>query len=378
MKRTALLLVLLVAVGAVMMPVSRSSAQEEEKTITAIGVADAGLAQARDEAIEDALRKAVEQGVGVWVAAELTVEQKKLIDERIYSETAGYVKEYNILEEGEKLGLYQVKISALVKLGKLADDLQALGLLMRKKRNPRLMVIVRATQTDDRFFNRRTEASRSAENIIESELKKKDFRLVDAAHIKRLGKIEGAIGEGKPAQASNIAKDYGAEILVLGEVWRDFLNTRKVYGRTYRFYSNEVRLKALDTDTGAIIFSGTKKKNTTALDYTEPIEEASRELTRELIEGIAQSWKKDVYVAGEFQLRIAGIDFATLARLKDALGEIRGVSEVVTRSFQAGSALLEVRFKGDIDRLASKVSEIKDPPVEISGLKANSLELRLK
>lgn len=44
--------------------------------------------------MNDALRKAEEQGVGTFVTAELTVDQERLVEDRIYTESACYIQSY--------------------------------------------------------------------------------------------------------------------------------------------------------------------------------------------------------------------------------------------------------------------------------------------
>ena len=125
---------------------------ETGKEVIALGVADGKSSLARDEALNDALRKAVEQGVGTHVTTELTVEQKRLVEDRIYTESRGYIRSYKILKEGVTEGLYEVKISALVKMGKLAHDLKSIGLLIRKKQNPRVMVVIYSREVDSSYL----------------------------------------------------------------------------------------------------------------------------------------------------------------------------------------------------------------------------------
>jgi hypothetical protein len=54
---------------------------------------------ARDHAIKDALRKAVEQAVGTFISSETVVENYEVLSDRIYSKAEGYVAEYKVLRE---------------------------------------------------------------------------------------------------------------------------------------------------------------------------------------------------------------------------------------------------------------------------------------
>ncbi|MCK7503639.1 MAG: hypothetical protein MZV70_05675 [Desulfobacterales bacterium] len=63
----------------------------------------AGLTRRDDQAISDALRKAVEQGVGAYIDGETRVENFQLISDRIYSRASGFVSSYRVIHE-EQLG----------------------------------------------------------------------------------------------------------------------------------------------------------------------------------------------------------------------------------------------------------------------------------
>ena len=151
-------------------PVSALAQDEPEKEVVALGMAGGDPSRARDEAINNALRNAVEQGVGTYITSETTVEQMTLVEDRIYSESRGYIKGYKILLEGARQGIYEVKISAVVRMKQLADDLESIGLLIRKKRNPRVMVVIYSKEVNSPFIGVVHEGSRIAENRIESSL----------------------------------------------------------------------------------------------------------------------------------------------------------------------------------------------------------------
>ena len=332
---------------------------EKGKEVIAIGVADGKSAKARDGALNDALRKAVEQGVGTYVTTELTVEQKRLVEDRIYTESSGYIQSYRVLREGETDGLYEVKISALVKMGKLADDLQSIGLLIRKKQNPRVMVVIYSREMNSSWIGVALEGNRNAENQVESRLIERGFQLVDAGQVNRKKQLETLLLKGDPSRANKIARDYGAEILVQGEVRRTFVDQRRIFGRATRFFSNEIRLKALETDTGKVLFSGYKTRPASGAEALIPLQDATAELADEMIAGILKQWRKDVFQAGTYELNISKASFSGLSKFKDGLRRIRGLVDIKTRSFQSGYALLEVKYQGSIEELAEKISRIE-------------------
>ena len=353
------------------------AAQEEAKEVIAVGVADGESSRARDEALNDALRKAVEQGVGTFVTTELSVEQQKLVEERIYTESRGYIQSYKVMREGASEDLYEVEISALVKMGKLAGDLQSIGLLIRKKQNPRVMVVIYSREVNSSFLGVALEGNRNAENQIESGLIGKGFKLVDAGQVSRKKELETLLLGGDRSRASEIAKDFGAEVLIEGEVRRTFVDERQVFGKSMRFFSNEIRLKAFETDTAKILFSGYRTRPPSGAGALLPLEEITSELTDEMVKGILEQWRKDVFQAGSYQLDLSGISFSDLSKFKKSLQKIRGIRNLQVRSFQSGHAMLEVKYQGPLEELAEKINAIKSPPVEITGLQSNTIEIMI-
>ncbi|MCP4577831.1 MAG: hypothetical protein GY846_16280, partial [Deltaproteobacteria bacterium] len=201
----------------------------------------------------------------------------------------------------------EVEISALVKMGKLADDLKSIGLILKKKQNPRVMVVLYSKMRSGSFIDISLEGNRNAENQVERMLMKRGFQLVDADQTKRRRELEDRLATGDPKSAGRLAKDYGAEILITGEVSRIFAGTRSVYGSNVRFFSNDIRMKALETDTAKILFSGYRTGPASSADALFYLEESIEELFEEMVEGIFEQWRKDVYKAGLYQVRVANV-----------------------------------------------------------------------
>ncbi len=112
-------------------------------TAEGVGVIESGnKASARDQAIRDGLRIAVEQAVGTLVASETLVQNYEVLRDQIYSKTQGYIQDYAIIDEKEEGTLYRVTVKAQVAQGNLQEDLLALGMLMQRKQMPRIMLMV--------------------------------------------------------------------------------------------------------------------------------------------------------------------------------------------------------------------------------------------
>ena len=91
---------------------------------------------ARDRALEDAQRKAVESAVGTMISAETVMENYQIISDRILAKSSGYIKNYNIVSSGAENGIYKVVIKALVATGNLSSDVDAISALLKRKGMP--------------------------------------------------------------------------------------------------------------------------------------------------------------------------------------------------------------------------------------------------
>ena len=354
-----------------------SNAQSEEKQIAVIGMAAGITAKSRDEAIDDALRQAVEQAMGIYVSSETLVENMMMVEDRIYTETRGYISNYEIIKENTHDGTYQVQVSAQVKTSKLADDLESIGLLIRKKQNPRVMVVLYSKEIDILLFEYIREGNRNIENQIESSLMGKGFEIVDAEQVGRQKQIEAALSENDLSRAVGAAKDFGAEVLITGNIRRMFVNNRQLYGRNLRFYSNEIQVKAIETDSAKVLYSGSRNKPPSAINHIAPLEEASSELTEEMIAGILKKWEKDVYEAARYQLNISNTKFKDISVLKKELENMRGFVGIQTRSFRSNVARLEVKYKGSLEKLVDNISQIQFPAFEITSFQSNTIDITI-
>jgi hypothetical protein len=107
------------------------------KTVTAEGVAEiqsGAKDMARDAALKDAKKRAVEQAIGILIDTQTRVENCQLISDKILSQTESYIRHYSIAGESVEDTLLRVRINAEVSLGHLADDLSGIGILVGQTR----------------------------------------------------------------------------------------------------------------------------------------------------------------------------------------------------------------------------------------------------
>ncbi|NPV03700.1 MAG: hypothetical protein HPY67_03095 [Syntrophaceae bacterium] len=103
----------------------------ERKSVEAEGIAaiqGSNLAQARDRAMTQALRGAIEKTLRTFIPAEALAGRQAVLDEKIFPSAERYVVHYRILREAEQDGAYAVRIAATVDVGGLRGDLRRHGI----------------------------------------------------------------------------------------------------------------------------------------------------------------------------------------------------------------------------------------------------------
>ena len=99
-------------------------------------------ADAHRLALEEALRAAVEQALGYLLPAQNIVHYYPLLLNRILKEPMSYVKDYQIVQEGEVFGLYRVTVQTTLYSEKLTRDLRRLGMFLAASERPRVAILV--------------------------------------------------------------------------------------------------------------------------------------------------------------------------------------------------------------------------------------------
>jgi len=243
------------------------------------------------------------------------------------------------------------------------------------KPKPKVMVVIYSTEVSSSFLGVAMEGNRNTENQIENCLISEGFQLVDAGQINRKKELESLLMKEDASMAGKIAKDFGADILVQGDVRRTFVDVRKILGKPTRFFSNEIRIKAFRTDTGKILFSGYRTRPPSGAGAFLPLEDAANELCQEMTDKMLREGKGKDLTEGTYELNMSGISFNGLSRFKTALGNIPGLSDMHVRSFQSGHARMEVRYEGMLEDLADKINQMKDPYLQIIGLQSGSIDI---
>jgi hypothetical protein len=321
---------------------------------------------ARDKAIDDALRKAVEQAVGSLVSSDTLTEQYKVIHDKILAQITGYVQRYKILSEKPEGEIYRVKIQAEVGRANLMNDLRALGLLHVLAEKPKVMVIMEE-KVMGVFGTTAFEDVGQAESTLIQKLLAAGFNVVDPQTVKSNISRDQALRilEGDNNAAAAAGLQYGAQIVVSGKAFSKNAGGR-IAGTQLQSLQATLQARVVRTDNAKIIASRSAQGRQAHIDEVQggalAIQQAMDQMANPLIADILAQWRSEAYGRSkEITLVITSlVSYRHLSSIKTFLEKgMQGIRAVHQRSFLAGTAELMVDYGGKSSNIADELANRK-------------------
>lgn len=312
-----------------------------------------GLGSSKQDALLQAKRSSVEEGIGVVLSSETEVENFTLQKDRVITQSFGAVKNYKLLKEEKRGDDYYVKIRAVVSLDSITADLMALKILLVSMDKPRTMVLVEE------------EEGQNAATTIIDYLQNKGFDLVDPAQAAVLMAKEDPFIQkalaGDPVAAAKLGSENGAEYIVVGKARKSLL--KNDFLSKSGMHSGQARLtvKVVNCSNGRIV--STKSATGAAVHVSPDIAQsnavikASTDLmSQKLFEAIVSSFRDAVYNGANYDISILGVkNYRTQKLASKIFEDTKGVVSVSKRSFKSGKLELSVQFKGNVDTLCDRI-----------------------
>ncbi len=369
-----------------------SASAQESKMVAAEGVAviqQGRMDIARDQALEDAQKRAVEQAIGILINSQTQVENYQLISDNILSQTKGYIKRYDVSGEVTEGTLLRVRINAEVSLGKLGDDLSAIGILLGQMHKPRTMVMI-AEQNIGHEWNAWWWGPRGqqtdvgvVENTIMDKFTQKGFEFVDHQVAAKEIKVTSAyqVQDLNADQARILGSEAGAEVVITGKA------VSKIQGEVgggMKSAQADLSARAVRTDTGQVIASATTHAAAVHISEVtagiEALKKAANDASDQMLAKILAVYSKEVGGLRSINITINGLDKTQFVKFKDALrNQVRSIKDLHERSFSGTTAKISVDSKSSTQVLSDELlsRNFGAFTVEIISSTANTLELKV-
>ncbi|MCX7022787.1 MAG: hypothetical protein NTW26_11040 [bacterium] len=235
---------------------------------TGLGVIYSGdIAKAKDDAVKDAIRNAVEQQTGMFVDSQTMVEQFETLEDSIYARATAYVLDYRIISEGYGSfeNSYQVEVECTIARSMLQAKLDELDVrtLTALVGNPRIMIIIEEENLleDYHYYWYDSMDMGTTEMTLQEIFLDKEFPLVDAEQARRnidRDMVKAAL-TGDPMAAAEIGLQYGAEYVLTGKAvvkGSDIVAYGVTAGSGMKSYQATCNIKVYETDTATLVASG--------------------------------------------------------------------------------------------------------------------------
>lgn len=344
-----------------------------------------GEALSEESALNDAKRKALEQGGKSEISSRSQVENFELVRDTIYARADGIISDFKVLEKGEGAGgTFYCKITAKVNKTAIASTWGEVQNVLDQIGRPAIAVYVREV------IDGVPQDSSILESKIEERLVGAGFKVYAGEQLRAIAEKEGAdaASESNIAKLQAIAKDFGTQIFITGTAQANAAGVKDLFGEPTAMYNGDGMIKMYYTDTAQLIASHSVPNwRGGAQSFREgspqagkkALENAGRDLVNMTYDTAMKQWATRISSGGELSLEIEGMTVGDALKLKQKLRDISQdkIMNVTGPSVTKGNATFSIKAKMTAEELAEHL--VKDDwakLIEIVDLKGNRIQAK--
>ncbi|MEI7903849.1 MAG: hypothetical protein WCI43_00365 [Candidatus Firestonebacteria bacterium] len=296
----------------------------------------------RKNGVDAARRAVIEKALGVYVTGQQMISKSLLIQEKIFSKTAGYIKEEKVLSESMSGPYWKTKLWAKVRIGNIKNDIDALDLMIKTTAgNPRVVVLL------EEYLDGVKQETSNAATFIMGDLLSKGYKVVDQQQLDKIkaDDLTKAAAAGDEKAAAGIAKRYDADVAVTGKVALSANLSDSDYYKGWYIGQASINAKVVKTTTGQLLYAVSKTAKMPDISKEAAVANVSQKLgeavSPEFSGGIAVKLSESSMI----NLSLSG--FKTINQLEDFrkfLKTFEQMIEVTVRSFDEGAAEFELNM----------------------------------
>lgn len=345
--------------------------------VRATGQAPTELVNARETAVQDALRRCVEAAGGVAIASVSETQDAMLIRDVIYAKTMGFIERYDVLAENpDQEGLFTVRVEAIVTRGEINTNIEAFKTLLKRKGRPRVVIV---GTTDGKPLDARLTTQ------LQTMLDRRGIHVVDADRLNQQQRQDAQVAakaDGDLKKAALIAMQSGADILAVVSLQGERLPVENIYGVESHSVNAVGIVKLIRADTAQVLGSEVIERRVTGDTAQTASRKAASEVTTlamdSSIRRIAMHWLEEVDQRGgqEVIIVLHKVSFKRMASLVENLRKVGGVKDVIIdRTDEQSTGQLRVVTNSSAADVALVLSKL-DPKMEVMRSTGNRLEVR--
>jgi len=261
-----------------------------------------------------------------------------------------------------------------VKLDRIEDDLEAIGILVAEQGRPRLMVVVKEVAAG-------TETSLDRELVetaIVAAFQAKGFPVVDQATVAEnltRDQLRSILaGDNQAAMAAGLRT--GAEIVIAGTMERSRETRSAPYSQSeVGFHKVRLSARAISVQTAEVLGASAVSREL-PFSADQAITEAADSTSKVLMGRILAGWKKRANIT---QLHIQNADNLRVEQLKaEIMAKVRGVTAVISRELIGTRAVVEVVSETStqevLQQLTTRGLQVR---FTVEGFSGNRIDIKL-
>ncbi len=345
-----------------------------------------GQGSSERNALHDAMRQAIEREVGVIIDSRTYVENFQVINDRIYSQSMGYIEGYEVLNTSYANGIWRVDIKAQVRSDalrtELMSQLQKKAIINANMQDPRIGVVAMDGNGYE-YFN--------LENAIISGLQHQGFsRLIDLSQIDASIKmrIASAEAEGNLELRNMLLNQFHVDYMVTarvstrsnGDVVGAVIhqipetdpigNILRTVGTGYGKVSSNIGVRMMNVNTGEIVYAGSfSGKASGSNAANDAVVNASNDIVRAISQAALH---KAANPEQHITLIITNGVFSSVGEAYQYISAMPGVNRVFTRSASYGTIQVDIDYDGtaydlafEIERRGGVIKEMNSEYIKI-------------
>ena len=344
-----------------------------------------GTGATASDAESDALRLAVESAVGVLVDSETLVEKGTLINDKIYTNSRGFIRDYSVTGRNQDPdGSWSVTVNADVDESpdsKLMSELTRLGIIDTRLRNPKIAVYIPESHLQYRV------PDPAGETAVIKALTGAGFTNVMAASPVLQTASYGWASKG--VSGINIedlraaANFFSADIVIMGEGFSEGVGDpgRWLPGmQRTNMQSCRARIEAkmYIAKTGQVIAADGKYAS--GLDISQAV--ASKKALSSAGEALGEYFIDEIMKFGAgnrqgMEITVIGSDFTKINAVQEALSHVRGVKGVQLASYESGRGVFRVQYSGSPQGLFSDLKKAVEYNIDLRESAYNTMTVQV-
>lgn len=380
---TLILAVLMMALPATAQPRTPDETPVEQ-WVDATGRAAGTDEKAREEAVAQALRTAVEEACGVFLTAQSESRDYKTVYDKVLADAVGYVREYKVLSTQTVGEVTVAKVRALVSTRKFEQDWAAIAHTVERENNPRVIVaIVESTTQSTSDEPVEVQENGILQGKIEDFFLGKGITLMDKTTATEVTKRDVLLAAIKDDinEVSALGARFDADVIVTGRATAKFSRQLEVAGQNLYQYTATLNARVIQTDSARVLVS--KNFGPVSVNVLQrgggddkALEKLGDSCASELLSAVVEAWRKRAQVSRTVQVSISGLDFEAWKLFREKTQELRGVQAVRLREITESVANIDIEYRYTNETLAERLTELEGMKLKVLEITANRLKMQ--